>query len=392
MSKNYKGTVTACSIAAMVQALVINFVPLLYLHFHNFYGVSLGRISLLISFSFFIQLTVDVTSLKFLKAFGYRICGAVGQLVSFLGLILLSVVPRLPFDFFTGLLIATVFYSLGGGLVEVVNGPVVEGCPFENKEKVMSFVHSFYCWGQVLVVILSTLGFLLLGLEKWQIISVFWSVIPLFNFFLFLKVPVNALEGERNNMKIKELICSDIFIAFVIIMICAAAAEQAMSQWASAFAESGLRVSKTVGDLAGPCLFAALMGVARSLYSGYRGRIPLIYFLGASAVLCVIGFMMATLTGNAVIGLTGCGITGFAVGIMWPGTISGCAQRLPGGGEKMFSLLALSGDIGCILGPALVGFVSEKNGGLSSGLLSGAVFPAVMIFAVLYIIKKEKRV
>ena len=306
--RSNKATLTACALAAVVQALVINFVPLLYLHFHKKYDISLSAISVLIAFSFLIQLSVDIGSLRFLKKLGCRFCGALGQFVSFSGLFILGCLPYVWDNFFGCLMISTVLYSIGGRMVEVVSGPVIEGCPGENKEKLMSFVHSFYCWGQVGVIIISTAGFMILGIENWQIISILWSVVPLINFFMFLRVPIADLSDE--------------FIAFVIMMICAGAAEQAMSQWASAFAEDGLKVSKAVGDIAGPCLFAALMGVARGFHSGYKGKIPLIYLLMGSGALCVGGFLIATLSGNAVAGLLGCGITGLAVGIMWPGSIS----------------------------------------------------------------------
>lgn len=379
---NYKRTIRACFVGYIVQAVVNNFIPLLFITLQGQYSIPLPKITLLITVNFGVQLTVDLLSAFFVDKIGYRTSITAAHFFSAAGLILLPTLPEL-IDPYTGLLIAVCLYAIGGGLIEVLISPIMESCPTENKEKAMSLLHSFYCWGQVGVVLLSTLFFTAFGLNNWRILSYIWSLIPLANAVAFLKAPIAPLvPAEESEMSAFELFSNKTFWLLMLMMICAGASELAVSQWASFFAEKGLSVSKAVGDIAGPMTFAVLMGTSRAFYGKFGDKISLNRFMTGSAVLCVISYLMISLVPNAAVNLLGCAVCGLSVGIMWPGTFSRAAASLKRGGTALFSLLALAGDIGCSVGPTLVGFVSEDGGSMKTGILAAAVFPAIILICV----------
>lgn len=392
MKSNYKHTVNACFLGYIVQAIVNNFAPLLFVTFQCTFDIELSKITMLISLNFIIQLSVDLLSAKVIDKIGYR-CAMVGaHLFSALGLVLLAVLPYAMGDSFAGLLISVVIYAIGGGILEVLVSPIVEACPTDNKEKAMSLLHSFYCWGHVLVVLLSTLFFTLFGIENWRILAVVWALVPLANAFIFTKVPIAPLieEGETG-MSINELFTSKLFILLFIMMICSGASEQAVSQWASTFAIEGLGVSKTVGDLAGPLSFAVFMGTSRALYGKFGDRLPQKKALPACCVLCAVSYLMISLSPIPALSLVGCAICGFNVGIMWPATFSLSSAMLKRGGTAMFALLALGGDLGCTAGPGAVGFISSAFGdNLKVGILFALVFPLVLLICSRLLGKRKK--
>lgn len=385
MKLTYKSTLAACYIGYIVQAVVNNFVPLLFLTFQTVYGISLSRITLLITVNFLTQLLVDMLSAGFADRAGYRVSAAAAHIFAFAGLAGLSFLPDLTADPFTGLLISVIIYAVGGGLLEVLISPIVEALPTRNKEKSMSMLHSFYCWGHVAVVLLSTLFFLVFGIENWKILALLWAAVPAVNLIAFTKVPLYPLlSEEEEGIPLSGLIRKPLFWIFLIVMACAGASEQAVSQWASAFAEQGLGVGKAAGDLAGPMFFAVCMGTSRFLYGLYGDKIPLRKAMYASAVLCIASYFIISLSPEAALSLLGCGICGFSVGIMWPGTFSMAAASLKGGGTAMFAFFALAGDLGCSGGPSFVGMISEASGrGLGFGILCSALFPAILLFGVL---------
>ncbi len=384
MSQNYNGTIRACFIGYIVQAIVVNFVPLLFLTFHSSYGIPLSQITLLVTINFGLQLTVDAVSAGFIDKIGYRAAAVLAHVLSALGLAALAVLPNLMGNAFAGLLISVMIYACGGGLLEVLVSPIVESCPSEHKEKTMSLLHSFYSWGQVGVVLLSTLFFWVFGIKNWPILAALWAIVPVYNAFQFLKVPIAQLDvGEDGGLRFRALISKRTFWVLLLLMLCAGACEQAVSQWASAFAEQGLGVSKTVGDLAGPMMFAVMMGLTRVFYGKYGDRLNLSNFMLISGLLCAGSYLVISLSPWPVLGLIGCGLCGLSVGIMWPGTLSTAAQTIRGGGTAMFAFLALAGDLGCSGGPTLVGFVSGLAGdNLKVGILSAIVFPIVLIAGV----------
>ena len=389
----YNKTVTACFVGYIVQAIVNNFVPLLFLTFQKTYGIPLSQITLLVTFNFGIQLLVDLLSVTFVDKIGYRATMVIAHVTAALGLILLTILPEVMPSAFLGIVIAVMVYAIGGGLLEVVVSPVVEACPSDNKEKAMSMLHSFYCWGHVGVVILSTLFFRAAGIENWKIMALFWALIPIFNAVVFTRVPIASLiaEGETG-MKLRELFKQRIFWVLLIMMICAGASEQGVSQWASAFAEQGLGISKTAGDLAGPMMFAILMGLSRAFYGKYGDRIDLDRFMTASCGLCIVSYLGVSLLPVPGLSLAFCALCGLSVGIMWPGTFSKASSALPRGGTAMFALLALGGDVGCGGGPTVVGFVSGALGdNLKLGILAGVAFPILLLIGIFLCAKNRKR-
>lgn len=392
MKDKYQNTMYACFVGYIVQAIVNNFVPLLFLTFESSYGIPLSQITMLITFNFGIQLLVDLLSAKFVDKIGYRVSIVMAHIFAAPGLAGLVVLPDLLSNAFAGLLIAVVIYAIGGGLIEVLISPIMESCPSENKEKAMSLLHSFYCWGHVGVVLLSTLFFWFFGIANWKILALLWVIIPVCNGILFCKVPIAPLieEGETG-MSLRELCKNRIFWILMLMMMCAGASEQAVSQWASTFAEQGLGVSKTIGDLAGPMSFAILMGSARAFYGKFGDRIDLDKFMQASSLLCIVSYLCISLSPSPLFSLIGCSLCGLSVGIMWPGTFSKASAALRNGGTAMFALLALAGDVGCSGGPTLVGFATGlASDDLKKGILAGIIFPILLIVGIVSL-KKAKR-
>lgn len=391
MKNNYKSTINACFLAYIVQAIVNNFVPLLFVTFQNEFDIPLSQITLLISFNFTVQLLVDLLSAKVIDKIGYRTSMVAAHFLSALGLISLAVLPFVLSNHFTGLLISVMIYAVGGGVLEVLVSPIVEACPTDNKEKAMSLLHSFYCWGHMAVVLLSTLFFNLFGIQNWRIVAVIWAILPIINGIFFAKVPIaNLVEDGEKGMSIKELFTSKVFVVLFVMMICSGASEQAISQWVSAFATEGLGISKTVGDLAGPLSFALLMGTSRALYGKFGDKIPQKKMIPIASAVCIVAYLTVSLSPSAAVSLVGCSVCGFCVGIMWPGTFSISSAMLTKGGTAMFALLALGGDLGCTAGPSLVGFVSSAtDNNMKIGILVAAVFPLILLFSAL-LLKKSK--
>ena len=385
MENQYNKTITACFVGYIVQAVVNNFTPLLFLFFQKSYHIPLSKITLLVTFNFGIQLLVDLLSVGFIDKIGYRASMIIAHVLSAAGLILLMVLPEILPVSFIGILIAVLIYAIGGGLLEVLVSPVVEACPSDNKEKAMSMLHSFYCWGHAGVVLISTLFFYVAGIENWKILAVIWAVIPIGNAFAFAKIPIAPLiEDGESGLELKDLFRIKVFWILLIMMVCAGASEQAVSQWASAFAEKGLGISKAAGDLAGPMAFAVLMGLSRLFYGKYGERIHLERFMVYSSFLCILSYLGISLFPIPLINLIACAVCGLSVGIMWPGTFSKASAALPKGGTALFALLALGGDIGCSGGPTLVGMVSGISGdNLKMGILAGIIFPVLLLMGII---------
>ena len=378
----YKHTILACYVGYITQAIINNFAPLLFLTFQSTFLLSLKQVTLLVTFNFLTQLVVDFLAAKFVDQIGYRPCVVAAHVFCAVGLVGLGWFPAI-LPPYTGLLLAVVAYAIGGGLIEVLISPIVEACPTENKSAAMSLLHSFYCWGTVAVVLLSTVLFSALGMENWRLVGCLWALIPAFNALLFLRVPIAPIVSEGEGMSISGLFRQKIFWILALLMVCAGASEQAMSQWASAFAESGLQVSKTMGDLAGPCFFSILMGTARVVHAKLARRVNLESYIVLCALLCISSYVLAVLPLHPLVNLLGCGLCGFSVGVFWPGTFSIATKACPLGGTAMFALLALAGDLGCSLGPTVVGFVSAAfDDVLKMGLVAAIGFPALILLGI----------
>lgn len=380
---SYRHTILASYIGYITQAIVNTFAPLLFLTFHTVFDIPLSQIGLLVTVNFGVQITVDIIAARFVDRIGYRIPVVAAHVFAALGLIGLAVLPDIAPTPYIGLILAVITYGIGGGLTEVLISPIVEACPGDAKASAMSLLHSFYCWGSVLVAVGSTVMFRVLGMENWRIVPIIWAIVPIFNIFYFSAVPIATLAEEGRSMTIAEMFKSKIFWILALLMLGAGASELAMSQWASAFAESGLGVSKTVGDLAGPCFFAILMGLGRIFHAKVGEKINLEKYLAFCAALCIASYLIACLSPIPFLSLLGCGICGFSVAVMWPGTFSFASEKCPRGGTAMFALLALAGDTGCSAGPTLVGYVSAALGDdLKRGLLAAILFPVLILIGI----------
>lgn len=381
MKNNYKMTMYACFIGYIVQAVVNSFVPLLFVTFQTEYHIPLTQITLLITVNFVIQLVVDLLSAGFVDKIGYRASAIIAHACAGTGIFLLTILPELFSNPFYGILLAVMVYAIGGGLIEVLISPILEACPTDNKESAMSLLHSFYCWGCTGIVLLSTLFFSVFGTSHWKILALIWVLLPTANLILFTKVPIYSLHEEgESRMSISELFRVKVFWLLMAMMLCAGASEQAVSQWASTFAEKGLHIQKTVGDLVGPMMFSVLMGLSRLIYGKYGEKLNLDRFMKESCVLCVASYLCISLVPVPIVGLIGCAICGFSVGIMWPGTFSKASAAIKRGGTILFAMLALAGDLGCSGGPTLVGFVSSAfSGNLRLGILTAIVFPVLLL-------------
>lgn len=392
MKPNYQKTLKACYLGFITQAIAANFAPLLFLKFHEDYGISLGRIALISTVFYLTQLVVDVVCAVFVDRIGYRKSVVASEVLSVLGLVGLSFLPDLCGSPFAGILVCVTIYAIGSGLIEVLCSPIVEACPFEHKEAVMSLLHSFYCWGSVGVIVLSSLFFTVFGIGSWRVLACLWALLPLYNIFNFASCPIERLTEEGKGMTIFQLFKTPLFWVAVLLMVCAGASELAMAQWASAYTEAALGFSKAVGDLLGPCLFAVTMGISRMIYGKYGETIPLHKYMLVSGALCLGCYLLASLAADPVFSLIGCIFCGFSVGIMWPGTISIISPRLPQGGTALFAMLAMAGDLGGAFGPSLVGTVSQLNSNdLHSGMLAGSVFPLVLIVALAALLLQSKK-
>ncbi len=383
MKLDYQKTTYACFIGYIVQAIVNSFVPLLFVTFQKTYHIPLTQITLLITVNFMIQLLIDMLSAGFIDKIGYRASVIIAHICAALGLILLTILPEITADPFVGILIAVFVYAIGGGLIEVLISPIIEACPNDNKEAAMSLLHSFYCWGCTGVVLVSTIFFGAVGIHHWKILTLLWTIIPLGNIILFARVPIFSLTADdEKGMNFKELFHEKIFWILMIMMACAGASEQAVSQWASTFAEEGLGITKTLGDLVGPMAFSILMGISRLIYGKYGEKFDLDRFMKASCILCILSYLCISLIPVPMIEMIGCGICGFSVGIMWPGTYSKASAALRRGGTLLFAMLALAGDLGCSGGPTLVGFVSSAAGSMRMGILAGIIAPMLLLVGI----------
>ena len=384
MQKNYRKTLMACYLGFITQAICANFAPLLFLTFHKDYQISLGHIALIPTAFFLTQLIVDALCAQYVDKIGYRRAIVGSQVTSALGLAGLAFLPEMLGDPFIGVILCVILYAIGSGLMEVLGSPIVEACPFDNKDAVMSLLHSFYCWGSVAVVLLSTVFFAVFGVACWKILACLWAIVPLWNIVNFLRCPIEHLVEDGQGMTIRQLCKAPLFWLAVLLMVCSGASELAMAQWASAYAEAALGLSKTLGDLLGPCLFAITMGISRVLYGKYGEKVELTSFMLGSGALCLVCYLLASMTANPIWGLVGCIACGFSVGIMWPGTLSITSARMPLGGTALFALLAMAGDLGGAFGPSMVGYVTQLAGDdLRAGLQVGCIFPIGLMIGLI---------
>lgn len=389
--KDYRKTKLACYLGFVTQSIVANFTPLLFVAFHREYNLPIASLALIPAVFYVVQLITDFLCAKF-KNLDYRKSIIVSEITSALGLIGLAFLPSLFSNPMIGILICVCVYAVGSGLIEVLCSPIIEACPFPNKEGMMSLLHSFYCWGAVGVILGSTLFFTLFGLDNWRILACLWALIPLYNILNFAVCPIEPIVHGSNGMSMKQLLENRMFWLFILLMVAAGASESSMAQWTSAFAEISLGVDKAIGDLAGPCAFAFCMGLGR-LWYGKRGQgIDLRVYMIVAGIVCLAAYLTASLSSIPLIAFAGCMVSGLAVGIMWPGSISLTSARIPGGGTALFALLALAGDVGGTFGPSLVGLCTKSSeNSIQSGLLAASIFPVLLVVSLLAIKTRKYR-
>lgn len=390
----YKHTVAASFTAFVVQAVVNNFAPLLFLTFQAQYGIELSKITVLITANFFIQIFVDLTAVLFVDRIGYRASTVLAHAMCATGLIFMTILPEILPSAFAGLLISVFCYAVGAGLLDITINPIVNSCPSTNSNQLLCLLHSFYCWGSVAAVGISTLFFALFSTDNWKIMSLIWAILPIVNAVMFNRVPIAPVVGEdEEKLSIKDMLKTKAFWIFMVLILCAGSSEQAVSQWASTFAEKGLGVSKTVGDLAGPMLFSVLMGVSRVIYGKFGDKIDLDGMMIFSGALCMASYLLIALSSSAVLGLVGVAMCGFSVGIMWPGTFSKASAGIKGGGTAMFALLALGGDLGCSSGPTFAGMMASAFGdNLKKGILCAIFFPALLTVLTIFTKRRKAKI
>jgi len=391
---NYQRTKIACYLGFVTQAITANFAPLLFVLFHRQYNIPLASLALVPAVFYIVQMSVDFFCAKFANL-NYRRNIILSEITSAAGLIGLTFVPDLCPNPLVGLLLCVAVYAVGSGLIEVLCSPIIEACPFPNKEGMMSLLHSFYCWGAVGVILGSTIFFHFFGVNHWRILALIWALVPLYNIYNFSICPIEPIVSEGESKSMTQLFHNRVFWLFFLLMIAAGASESSMAQWTSAFAETSLGVSKTVGDLFGPCGFAFCMGLGRLWYGKHGSKAPLAMYMTWSGVLCLAGYLTASLSPIPQLALAGCMLSGLAVGIMWPGTISLSVGYVPNGGTALFALLALAGDVGGTLGPSFVGvFSGNQENGMSTGVLSASFFPLLLVACLLILawsVKKQEK-
>jgi len=378
---NYKSTLYACYLGYITQALIVNLPPLLFVVFQGKFGLSYTMLGSLVLVIFVTQLTVDALAIKFVDKIGQRMSAVLAHAFAAVGMIALAFLPRVLLSPYIGLVISCILFSIGGGLIEVLVSPIVESLPGDAKASSMSLLHSFYSWGQVLVIIASTIALRFIGQDLWFLLPLVWSLLPLFTLFKFTKVPLVPPIEESKRTPLKTLFKSRIFLIALLLMVCSGASEQSMSQWASLFAEKGLGISKTLGDILGPCMFAVMMGIVRTWYGVKGQNINMQKTLVVSSVLCIASFVITAFAPVPAISLLGCALCGLSVSLMWPGMLSLTAAGYPTGGVAMFAILALGGDLGCSIGPQFTGIVADASS-LNWGLLAAIIFPAVMLIGL----------
>ena len=389
--KDYSKTKRACYLGFVTQAIVANFAPLLFIAFHREFDIPIASLALIPAVFYAVQLITDFLCAKF-KNIDYRKNIIISEITSALGLAGLAFMPALFPNPLIGVLICVCIYAVGSGLIEVLCSPIIEACPFPNKEGMMSLLHSFYCWGAVGVIIGSTLFFTLFGLENWRLLACLWALIPLYNIINFATCPIEPIVQDSEGMSMKQLLSNRMFWFFLLLMIATGASESSMAQWTSAFAEASLGVDKSIGDLAGPCGFAFCMGLGRLWYGKKGQKMDLSAYMTIAGILCFAAYLTASLSTVPIVAFVGCMICGMAVSIMWPGSISLTSAQIPGGGTALFALLALAGDVGGTLGPSLVGLGTQSSeNDIQSGLLAASAFPILLVISLLCIRRKKAK-
>lgn len=388
MRSKFLGTKLACYVGYVVQAVINNFLPILFIALQDVYGLGYERLARLIIFNFASQIAVDFSAPKIVALFGYRKSAALSQAMAALGLVSMGILPRIMSNTYLAIIISIIIYAIGSGMMEVIISPIIEMLPTKNKSGNMAFLHSFYCWGQAFTIIVTTLLVTVFGYKGWANIPLIWAVIPFLNTFSFFKVPVIEPKGEEKGDSFKSLASSKRFIIYMVMMFCGGACEIAMAEWASLFAQQALGISKVIGDLAGPCAFALFMGTGRVLYGWISKKVDFRKTVIVMSLLCFICYLTVAFCKIPAFSLIACAACGFSVSLFWPGVLSEGAKDFKRGGSVMYGVFALCGDTGCSAGPWIIGIIADRLG-LNFGFSVAAIFPVIMIIATVLLIKNN---
>ena len=391
----------ACEFGITTQSAVNNLAPILFVIFKDNFGISYTMIASLMLFNFLVQIATDFTAIKILGILDYRKSGILAQACAALGLIMLGVLPNI-IPIYPALFTSTLFMAFGGGLLEVMVSPIVDSLEKGQSSAKMNMLHSFFCWGQVAVVLTATAAIKLFGSNIWYIIPISWAIVPIISIFMFSVVPIPEIARAERRSGEKLPVKSKAFLFMCFLMVASGASEITMAEWASVFAQKGLGIDKFTGDILGPCLFAVLMGSGRLLFGVFGSRVRLKSALTYYSILCTICYIVAATAKNPYIALFFCALTGFSVSIMWPGVYSYSSSVIKQGKTAMFGILALCGDVGCSLGSWLTGSMSDfsltfpkvlefavrcgisyEQMGLKIGIGCAAVFPLLMSIALI---------
>lgn len=388
---NYTPTKISAYVGYFVQAIVNNFLPILFVAFQDIYGIGYEKLGRLIVFNFITQMVTDILSPKIISLLGYRKTAVMCQLIAALGLTLAAVLPNVLPNAYIGIVLAVIVYAFASGLMEVIISPMIEMLPTSNKSGNMSLLHSFYCWGQAITTVGTTLLLSAFGYRGWTYIPLIWAIVPFINAFSFIRVPIVEPQPERKSDSFRVLFSDRRFRVFMLIMLCAGASEIAMAEWASVFAQNALGVSQIAGDLAGPCAFSLFMGLGRLLYAAFSEKISYRSTVIVLGLCCAVCYYIAAFASIPIFALAACALCGFTVSILWPGTISAGAVAFPRGDAVMFSVFAMCGDIGCCIGPWLLGVVAEHFT-LNIGFAVSSFFPLLMVALAIFFIKEQRSV
>lgn len=358
--EHYRLTTISCFVGIFAQAVIINLAALLFMPLMRLHGLTYVQLGTLVAVNFSVQVGSDLVFSGLIDRIGFRRLVLPACLVGSLGLFLFALAPvLLPGRVFAGLLAATAVYSAAGGLLEVLLSPIVNAIPNEEKGAAMSLLHSFYAWGQMATIILTTLFLFLVGERHWQWMVGFWALLPLANFLLFLKAPFPPSVPEEHRLNMGDLILKPFCLLAFAAIFFGASAEVLMNQWTSAFMERALLLPKLTGDLFGMCGFALMLGLGRAWHGKYGARFDISKALVAMSALAVLCYLVVALAPGSWPGLLACMVCGFATSLLWPGTLIVASERYPLAGAWMFALLAAAGDVGAGLGPWFTGWVVD---------------------------------
>lgn len=388
MKSKYTVTKITCYIGYVVQAVINNFLPILFIVFQDIYGLGYEKLARLIAVNFITQIITDFLTPKIVNKIGYRKAIILCQAAATTGLLMLGILPRFVSNVYPVIIFSIIVYAFGSGLIEVLFSPVIEHLPIDNKSGNMSLLHSFYCWGQAFTIIVTTALVSFFGYKGWANIPLVWAVLPFIDMLLFIKAPIVEPKEDEKEQGFKELFKNRKFKLYMLMMLCAGASEIAMAEWASMFAQQSLGVSKVIGDLTGPCLFAIFMGLGRIWYAAVSNKISFTKAIIVLNSICAVCYLGVAFCKISVLALVFCAVCGFTVSISWPGIYSLGAETFPKGNAVMYSTFALCGDMGCCLGPWVLGFVAEFFG-LNAGFAVATVFPITMVATALLVNKKD---